>query len=191
MPHASLALHDLIWIFSSFFDCNRTVCGSSKCSTIAGVAMVRWFARFSSQKHDRPINASGAARLYVSRVQHDLHLRTEFREREIHEKAIRQVHHPLDQLCVIFKLVSCPLDQATTDCIDNNSPSFSQCYWAQHRNASSIWRWNWLAHRGCWKFWPIGNCGNVARYPDPLNSASWHMSSVNWTHGVAHSSTFD
>lgn len=94
----------LISIKTDFFI--RTVCSPSKCTTIACIAMVRWIARFSTQKYDRSIDSSGSSWLYVSRVQYDLYIRTKFGKGKIHEKTVRQIHHSFDQLFDIFKFVS-------------------------------------------------------------------------------------
>lgn len=96
----SIHKHNHFWCWRS-----NVVCGSSQCPTVAGLAMVRRIARLSSQKYVGPIDSSGPAGLHVSRVQHDLHICTEFGEGKIHEKTVRQIHHSFDQLCDISEFV--------------------------------------------------------------------------------------
>lgn len=123
---------------------SRTVCGSSKCSTIARIAMVRRIAWFSSQKSDRSIDTGGTIRLHVSRLQHDLHVRTKFGKGKIHEKTIRQIHHSFDQLCDILEYASCSeVNASNVECrpIDIIC-SYLQCSWARHHNDLNIWHSN-------------------------------------------------
>lgn len=56
------------------------------------------FAGISTKKYDWPIDSSGKIGMHVSSIQYDLYDCAELKNGKIHEKAIRQVYLPLNQL---------------------------------------------------------------------------------------------